>query len=76
MKISKLIKYLETLDPNLSVVLSRDAEGNSYSPLSSIDIGKYLPHNSYSGEFVDLGEEYAKDEDNDVISAVFLYPMN
>jgi hypothetical protein len=37
MKIKQLIKELSILDPELEVILSSDAEGNSYHELDEID---------------------------------------
>lgn len=65
MKIKTLIKKLNKLDPNLEVVLSSDAEGNSYGILE---------------EIVYLDDEYLFDEktkeysENGKIKSVTLYP--
>lgn len=37
MKVSELIVKLQDLKPDLLVVLSRDEEGNGFSPLADID---------------------------------------
>lgn len=49
--VGSLIEALAGLDPSLPVILSKDAEGNNFSPLYSVDDGlRYLPENGYSGE--------------------------
>jgi hypothetical protein len=37
MKVKELIAELETLDPNLDVILQKDSEGNGYSPCAGVD---------------------------------------
>lgn len=39
MTVKKLKKLLEGLDDNTVVIMSKDSEGNSYSPLSGYDSG-------------------------------------
>lgn len=39
MKVKELIKVLVGLDPNLLVVMSRDAEGNGYGVLRGVGVG-------------------------------------
>jgi len=50
MKVQDLINQLESMDPDSEVVLSRDGEGNSYSPLSSLWNGAYTPETTWCGE--------------------------
>ena len=37
MKVKELRRLLKNVDGDLLIVVSRDSEGNSYSPLSSVD---------------------------------------
>ena len=37
MKVSKLIKQLQKLDPNSEVILQVDEEGNGYSPVRGVE---------------------------------------
>jgi hypothetical protein len=39
MKIHELITELQKLDPNLEVLIAKDAEGNGFSKLETIDSG-------------------------------------
>lgn len=69
--VTDLIKDLSELDGDLIVVQSKDAEGNSYSPLAGIAVGKYEAESTWSGEFWD-GEPYAEEGTD----AVCLWPVN
>jgi hypothetical protein len=55
-------------EPNVKVVLSRDAEGNGYSPCSSICNAKYVPSSTCRGEIIpeDDDAEY-KNAENVVV---------
>lgn len=69
MKVKELIQVLKKLDPELKVVLSKDAEGNRFSLLykQKIEVGQYVPIHSWRGDFT--ATEYNPD-------AVCLYPEN
>lgn len=80
-KVSSLIKLLKTLDPNLIVVLSKDSEGNSFSPMpngAGFCESVYRPDSTWSGELVE-SEEGAKEkvelEKGDLPCVVF-WPTN
>lgn len=51
MTVEKLIKLLQTLPASTLVVLSKDAEGNRYSPLEKLEPGYYQHKSSWLGEF-------------------------
>ena len=84
MKVSELIEQLKAIDPNRIVILSKDVEGNGYSPLDDLWSGAYRANSTYSG---DVGFESLTEEDRsrgygdgDVIDdgepAVILCPVN
>ncbi len=50
MTVKALIKLLQAADPNRIVIMSSDAEGNSYSPLSSLGTAAYRADTTWSGE--------------------------
>ena len=51
MKVKELITELEKLDPELLVVMSKDGEGNSYSPLAGMyDNSLYVEDLPWCGE--------------------------
>lgn len=76
MKISEveaLFKTFRETFGDLEVVLSKDVEGNGYSPLAGTSIGHYEPDSTYSGEFTDPDDEdYVQGSSN----AVVLWPTN
>jgi len=47
MKVKQLIKTLNTLDPEAAVLVSSDAEGNSYKHVNDITSCKYKTDESY-----------------------------
>lgn len=51
MTVCELIKLLQAEDPELFVVLSKDAEGNGYSPLFGVTSNSvYEAESTWSGE--------------------------
>ncbi len=62
MKVKKLKELLKEYPDDFDVILSSDAEGNSYSPLADAGPGHYEPVNTYSGEWTcyanDDGEHF------------------
>jgi len=67
-----LIAYLQTLNQDAIVVLSKDAEGNIYSPLRTVDEDRYITDTRYSG--------YVLHDDRDTagesVACVALWPVN
>lgn len=56
MTVAQLIKQLEKLNPNSQVIMQKDAEGNGYSPLDSVDGDAiYEPDSTYSGSVFSAG---------------------
>ena len=54
MTVKQLIEELQKIDPELEVLLSKDEEGNGFSPLDeNYGIGYYAPYNNWSGKFYD-----------------------
>ena len=76
MKVKQLIKQLQKVNPNFEVVLSKDGEGNSFSPASDIGVYAYTPDNTWSGEIRDLDDELEEDEDKPVANAIVIWPTN
>ena len=50
MKVKELIEFLSEYNPESEVILSKDSEGNSYSPLSEMGEFIYVPESTWSGE--------------------------
>lgn len=78
MKVKDLINLLRSADPDKIVVLSRDAEGNGYSPLAQCD-----PDANYKDWEVGLAHLTEEDKkagytEEDLLNgepAVVLYPL-
>lgn len=83
MKVKELIARLNELDPEDIVVMSKDSEGNSYSPLADIDSCVYAAETTWNGEIglrelTDTHREQGYTEDDLVEgeNAVCLWPTN
>lgn len=54
MNVKKLRDILSTLPDDMEIILSKDGEGNSFSPLSDYsDSSIYFPQTTYSGVVYD-----------------------
>ena len=84
MTVKELIEALSKEDPNRIIVMSRDAEGNGYSPLADWWLGAYKAETTWSGEVgLEKLDETAKTAgygEEDVIAdgtpAIILCPVN
>ncbi len=87
--VGDLMDYLATQPRDRKVVMSKDAEGNGFSPLADASEGMYAADSTWSGEIYitpeDLAEEMAKpdsgwsEEDappDDAERVVVLGPVN
>jgi len=69
MTVEELILELKTLPQDLIVIMSKDAEGNRYSPIVETDVAYYEADSTWSGERVESPGD-------GVVEAVFLWPTN
>lgn len=74
MTVSDLIGLLSGYDAMAEVVMQKDAEGNSYSPLSGVDDAHYVAHTTWSGDCFDLESEAI--EHGTPQKCVVLWPVN
>lgn len=65
--VKQLIDYLQQCDSTAVIVLSKDAGGNGYSPLSGADTTFYHPETTYSGDVT---------ENTHDVPCVALWPVN
>lgn len=83
MNVRELKDIIEHLPDGLEVILARDAEGNSFSPLCDASIQRYMENTEWSGDLV-MSEDglmyteedeydFANDVDN-VFDVVCLWP--
>lgn len=76
MTVDELRAVLEGLDPDTLVVMSKDAEGNNFSPLAGVEPDTlYVAQTGYGGECFhpDGWDDYYTD---DYEKAVCLWPTN
>jgi len=86
MKVKDLKELLTNVPDDTLVVLSRDSEGNNYSPLDDFSHQTYVPDSEWSGEIYlqELTEEFKDigytDEDmyhgNNGVKAIVMWPIN
>ena len=87
MKVNELIDKLCDLDPDLEVILSKDEEGNGFSPASDdFFIGLYFSDYGYNDgkigykkltpKMIEMGytEEDLLSEENGAVPCVVIYP--
>lgn len=49
------------------VVMSKDSEGNGFSPFSEIGTGRYVAESSWAGHLADEGEDGEEPGEDDVV---------
>lgn len=83
MTVKELKELLNIHDDNRIVIMSKDAEGNSYSPLCHAYEGSYLATSTWAGEagLESLTEEdirlgYTEEDILDGVPALILKPIN
>jgi hypothetical protein len=67
--------YVAGGDGDMLIVLAKDAEGNSHSPLARYSVGDYVPRTTWSGDFVTTDSE-GNDLPDDECNALCLEPTN
>lgn len=82
MTVNELIAELQKMDGDSRVIVSKDAEGNGFSPLSSANDGYlYEADTTWSGDIINIEDENDyEDSDWDYITTlpavVVLWPIN
>lgn len=88
MTVKDLKKHLEACDDEDLVVMSKDAEGNSYSPLAGIGEQMYVAESTWNGvvyekeltpEMQEQGfseEDIRKEGEDGAVKCVTLWPTN
>jgi hypothetical protein len=51
MLVKDLIEILKDANPEAKVIVSKDAEGNNYSPLEGVEKGHYISEAAHFGDF-------------------------
>lgn len=66
--VGALKEYLKDVPDNYTIIISKDGEGNSFSPMvGEIFFGKYEPENALVGDF---------EFDNENPSSIVLFPIS
>lgn len=85
MKVKELIALLQQEDREKEVIMSKDSEGNNYSPFDSFgNENTYVADSTWSGDtgFLELTPELKKEgyEEEDILTdgvpALVMYPVN
>lgn len=77
MTVADLIVKLHELDPNLTVMMAADEEGNNYDSLGDVEVSKWVGPMGYGGNPVhpdDVAEDHGVDDLTDLPQAVVLWP--
>lgn len=51
MIVKELMEVLKEANPEAKVIISKDAEGNNYSPLADVEKGHYISEAQHHGDF-------------------------
>lgn len=84
MTVAELISLLEKENQNRLVVMSRDAEGNCFSPLADFSTGAYEAESTWAGEVgieeltpdLEANGYCELDVKEDGVPALVLWPVN
>jgi len=71
--VAELKRFLDTLNNDDLVIVARDSEGNSFSPLDVVERVYYRPETTYSGDCFAFEES---DPLDGMEPAVVLWPIN
>lgn len=73
MKVKELKEILKDVPDDYEVVMSRDGEGNGFSPLADFGLEMYVPDSTWSGEiFSDEDGRNVEFKENSIV----LWPTN
>lgn len=76
MTVRDLRLVLNQYDDTLEVVMSKDGEGNGFSPLADMGAGLYEPDSTWSGEFNTHNPEGTRRIPKKRQNALCLWPTN
>ena len=76
MNVGELKAALDELPDDMLVVMSKDGEGNRFSPLSDTAAPSwYVPETTWSGEWW-APEDHDPNPPEDAVASVILWPVN
>ena len=71
-----MIELLQKLPQNHQVIMSKDAEGNNFSPFANHSEDIYIPITTWYGEIKDKEEYEEENEEVPPNNTVVLWPVN
>ena len=75
LRVGDLRRHLEGLSDDVLVVMSKDAEGNNYSPLAEAEAEwTYFPDTTWSGEIHEIHKDDIRFDDG--VPCIVLWPVN
>lgn len=74
MKVKELIESFEPGDMEKEVVMSKDGEGNGFSPLADVAEGLYVADSTWSGQV--FNEDEKEEAGEDAKDVIVLWPTN
>jgi len=74
MTVKELKKLLSTEDDMTEIVMSRDEEGNGFSPLADVGKGIYVAESTWAGELYNEDDEEAPLSEGKKV--ICLWPTN
>ncbi len=75
MTVKELIEKLQSLPQDNVVIMSKDGEGNEYSPLSDMSVGLYAAETTWRGDYYDP-KDIESEERSSYDPVVCLWPVN
>lgn len=76
LRVKALREALERFPDDMLVVMSKDGEGNSFSPLADMGAGVYEPDSTWSGDFQTHNPEGTRRIPVKKRNALCLWPTN
>jgi hypothetical protein len=76
MNVGELCALLLTYPSDRLVVASKDSEGNEFSPVSEVSVGKYEADTTWSGEFISYVEDETRRRTVSESNALCIWPTN
>lgn len=71
MNVKQLKEILQHFPDEYELILSKDSEGNMFSPLASLEECKYIPETGYMGEAI-----FDSEDEEESPNAICLWPTN
>lgn len=76
MTVAQLREALADLPDDMPVVMSKDAEGNGFSPLDGTGRSHYYPESTWSGDCIGIDDHEGLEEYGPGQLVIVLWPTN